>query len=48
MRFMAVVLVPGCAEIAVNAAELLGLLFSSNYAAGAYLLVILIFAHGLF
>jgi PST family polysaccharide transporter len=48
MRFMAVVLVPGCAVIAVNAAEVLGLLFSSNYAAGADLLVILIFAHGLF
>jgi O-antigen/teichoic acid export membrane protein len=48
VRFMVVFLVPGCALIAVNAAAVLSLLFSSDYAAGAHLLVILIFAHGLF
>jgi O-antigen/teichoic acid export membrane protein len=48
MRFMAIVLVPGCGLIAVNAAEVLALLFSSDYAGGAPLLIVLIFAHGLF
>ena len=47
MRFMAVALIPGCTLIAINAAEVLALLFSSDYAAGADLLVVLIFAHGL-
>jgi O-antigen/teichoic acid export membrane protein len=47
IRFMVVVLIPGCALIAVNAAEALALLFSSDYAAGANFLVVLIFAHGL-
>jgi O-antigen/teichoic acid export membrane protein len=47
MRFMTVVLVPACVLIAVNAREVLALLFSSEYAAGAELLAILIFGHGL-
>ena len=47
VRFMALVLVPGCALIAVNAADVLILLFSSDYAGGANLLVVLVFAHGL-
>ena len=46
-RFMTIVLVPGCTVIAINAGEVLALLFSSEYAAGAPLLVVLIFAHGL-
>ena len=47
LRFMAVVLVPGCALVAVNAAAVLSLLFSPDYAEGADLLTVLIFAHGL-
>jgi stage V sporulation protein B len=47
VRFMVVVLVPGCALIAVNAADVLVLLFSSEYGGGAELLVVLVFAHGL-
>jgi O-antigen/teichoic acid export membrane protein len=47
MRFMAVVLVPACAVIAVDADEVLALLFSSEYRGGASLLVLLIFAQGL-
>jgi len=47
VRFMAITLLPGCTLIAINAAEVLTLLFSSDYAAGADLLVVLIFAHGL-
>jgi stage V sporulation protein B len=47
MRFMVLALVPGCALIAVNAADVLTLLFSSEYAGGADLLVVLVFAHGL-
>jgi O-antigen/teichoic acid export membrane protein len=47
VRFMALVLVPACALIAVNAADVLVLLFSSEYAGGADLLVVLVFAHGL-
>jgi O-antigen/teichoic acid export membrane protein len=46
-RFLILVLVPGCALIAVNAADVLVLLFSSKYAGGADLLVVLVFAHGL-
>jgi O-antigen/teichoic acid export membrane protein len=46
-RFMTIVLVPGCTLIAVNAGEVLALLFSSEYAAGAPILVVLIVAHGL-
>lgn len=48
MRFMAVVLLPVCGLIAVNAADVLTLLFSSDYAGGADLLVVLVFAHGVF
>jgi stage V sporulation protein B len=48
MRFMVLVLVPGCALIAVNAADVLVLLFASQYAGGAHLLIVLVFAHGLF
>jgi O-antigen/teichoic acid export membrane protein len=48
MRFMIIALVPGCALIAINAAEVLSLLFSSDYAGGAGLLVVLVFAYGLF
>jgi O-antigen/teichoic acid export membrane protein len=48
IRVMVVVLIPVCTLIAINAAEVLALLFSSDYAAGADLLVVLIFAHGLF
>ena len=47
VRFMAIALLPGCTLIAINAAEVLTLLFSSDYAAGADLLAVLIFAHGL-
>ncbi|MGH6897282.1 MAG: oligosaccharide flippase family protein [Geminicoccaceae bacterium] len=47
MRFMAVALIPGCTLIAINAPEVLALLFSADYAPGADLLVVLIFAHGL-
>lgn len=47
VRFMAIALVPACALVALNASEVLGLLFSSEYAGGANLLMILIFAHGL-
>jgi O-antigen/teichoic acid export membrane protein len=47
LRFMAVVLVPACTLVAVNAAEVLSLLFSPDYAEGADLLTVLIFAHGL-
>jgi O-antigen/teichoic acid export membrane protein len=48
MRFMVIALVPGCALIATHAAEILSLLFSSDYAGGAGLLVVLVFAYGLF
>jgi O-antigen/teichoic acid export membrane protein len=48
LRFMAVTLVPGCALIAVEAREILALLFSRVYEAGAPLLVLLAFAQGLF
>lgn len=48
LRFMAVTLVPGCALIAVEAREILALLFSRIYEAGAPLLVLLAFAQGLF
>jgi O-antigen/teichoic acid export membrane protein len=47
LRFLAIVLLPGCTLIAINAAEVLALLFSADYAAGADLLVVLIFADGL-
>jgi O-antigen/teichoic acid export membrane protein len=47
VRFMAILLIPGSALIAVNAADVLTLLFSSDYAGGADLLVVLVFAHGL-
>jgi O-antigen/teichoic acid export membrane protein len=46
LRFMAVVLVPGCAIVAVNAGEILALLFSSSYSSGAPILAVLIFAQG--
>jgi O-antigen/teichoic acid export membrane protein len=48
LRFMAVTLVPGCALIAIEAREILALLFSRNYEAGAPFLVLLAFAQGLF
>jgi O-antigen/teichoic acid export membrane protein len=47
MRFLTALLVPGCALVAVNARELMALLFSAPYADGAPLLVLLIFAQGL-
>jgi O-antigen/teichoic acid export membrane protein len=48
LRFMAVTLLPGCALIAVESREILALLFSRVYEAGAPLLVLLAFAQGLF
>ncbi len=47
-KFMAVGLIGGCAVIAVNADEVMSLLFSSSYANGGRLLVVLIFSQGLF
>jgi O-antigen/teichoic acid export membrane protein len=47
IRFLITLLVPGCALVAVNARELMVLLFSAAYADGAPLLVLLIFAQGL-
>jgi O-antigen/teichoic acid export membrane protein len=47
IRFLIALLVPGCALIAVNARELMAVLFSAPYADGAPLLVLLIFAQGL-
>ena len=44
---MAIVLIPGCALIAVEAREILALLFSRTYEAGAPFLVLLAFAQGL-
>lgn len=46
-RFLAVLVLPACALIAVNAEPILALLFSSAYAPGAPYLALLIFAHGL-
>jgi O-antigen/teichoic acid export membrane protein len=47
IRFLLALLLPGCALVAVNARELMALLFSAPYADGAPLLVLLIFAQGL-
>jgi stage V sporulation protein B len=47
VRFMAVTLVPGCALIAVESREILALLFSRVYEAGAPFLTLLAFAQGL-
>jgi O-antigen/teichoic acid export membrane protein len=47
LRFMAVTLVPGCALIAVESREILALLFSRVYEAGAPLLTVLALAQGL-
>jgi O-antigen/teichoic acid export membrane protein len=47
MRFLAVTLLPGCALVAANARETMALLFSADYAAGASLLQVLIFAQGI-
>jgi O-antigen/teichoic acid export membrane protein len=47
LRFMALTLVPGCALIAVESREILALLFSRVYEAGAPLLAVLAFAQGL-
>ena len=47
VRFMALTLVPGCALIAVESREILALLFSRIYEAGAPLLALLAFAQGL-
>lgn len=47
MRFLAATLLPGCALIAANAGDIMALLFSEDYAAGAGLLATLIFAQGL-
>jgi O-antigen/teichoic acid export membrane protein len=46
-RFLAVMVLPACALIAVNAADILALLFSSAYAGGGRFLALLIFAQGL-
>jgi O-antigen/teichoic acid export membrane protein len=46
-RFLAVLVLPACALIAVNAREILALLFSEAYAPGAPYLALLIFAHGM-
>jgi O-antigen/teichoic acid export membrane protein len=48
MRFVLIVLIPGCALMATNAREILVLLFSTDYAPAAPLLAILAFAQGLF
>jgi O-antigen/teichoic acid export membrane protein len=48
VRFVLIVLIPGCALMAVNAREILVLLFSADYAPAAPLLAILAFAQGLF
>ena len=47
VRFMAVTLIPGCALIAVESREILALLFSRIYEAGAPFLTLLAFAQGL-
>jgi O-antigen/teichoic acid export membrane protein len=47
MRFLAVLVLPVCALIAVNATEAMQLLFSDNYLPGASFLAILVFAQGL-
>jgi O-antigen/teichoic acid export membrane protein len=47
LRFMAVTLLPVCALIAVESREILALLFSRIYEAGAPLLALLAFAQGL-
>jgi O-antigen/teichoic acid export membrane protein len=47
IQFMAITLLPGCALIAIEAEEILTLIFSKDYAAGAPLLTILAFAQGL-
>jgi len=46
LRFMAMMLLPACAIVAVNGTEILALLFSSAYADGGALLAVLIFAQG--
>lgn len=46
-RFLAVLVLPACVLIAVNAEAILALLFSSAFAPGAPYLALLIFAHGL-
>jgi len=48
LRFLLLILVPGCILIAVEAAPVLALLFSEPYAAGAPILQVLILAHGTF
>jgi O-antigen/teichoic acid export membrane protein len=47
MRFLAIVLIPGCVLIAINAGAIMALLFSADYAAGGPVLAVLIFAQGL-
>ena len=47
-RFMLVVLVGLCTAVAVNATEIMQLLFSAEYAGGGPVLAILVFAQGLF
>ncbi|HUP00988.1 MAG TPA: oligosaccharide flippase family protein [Gemmatimonadota bacterium] len=46
-RFLVVTLLPASALIAVEAEAILAVLFSASYSEGAFLLVILIFSHGL-
>ncbi len=46
-RFLAVMLLPGCALIAVEARDLLQLIFSEAYVSAAPYLRVLIFGHGL-
>lgn len=48
LRFLLLILVPGCVLIGVQAAPLMALLFSDPYAAGADLLRILIVGQGIF
>ncbi len=48
LRLLLAGLVPACGLVAVEAKELMALLFSANYSEGASLLAVLIFAHGLF
>ena len=48
LRFMLMVLLPGCVLIAVNAGPVVALLFSSAYAGGGRFLALLILAQGFF
>ena len=48
MRFMLMVLLPGCVLVAVNAGPIVAILFSSAYAEGGRFLTLLILAQGFF